>query len=152
MEKAGRAMAINFDHEKLRVYQEAIAFIAWCDELLERSPGRAAVRDHLDRAATSIPLNIAEGNGKRAGKDRRRFLEIARGSALECAACLDVLAVKTRVDASCVDEGKVYLKNIVSMLTGLIGVMSNQVKEEPESYEVDMKRAEQRMGKEGEGE
>ena len=44
-----------------------------------------------------IPLNIAEGNGKFSTIDRARFLEIARGSALECAACLDVLAVRKLV-------------------------------------------------------
>src|SRR5947207_6782236 len=45
-------------------------------------------------ASTSIPLNIAEGNGKFSAKDRARFFEMARGSALECAACLDVLLVR----------------------------------------------------------
>jgi four helix bundle protein len=53
-----------FDHEKLDVYQESIAFCGWVGEFLAAiSPG-AAAKDQLDRASTSIPLNIAEGNGK----------------------------------------------------------------------------------------
>ena len=83
-----------FDHEKLDVYREAIRFVAWADELLETIPKNLAVHNQLDRAATSIPLNIAEGNGKYTAPDRCRYFDIARGSALECAACLDVLVVK----------------------------------------------------------
>lgn len=41
----------------------------------------------------SIRINIAEGNGKTVEADRRRYFEIARGSALECAAIQDVLVV-----------------------------------------------------------
>ncbi len=81
----------RFDHEKLSVYQEAIKFVAWADDLLEMIPKNLAVHSQLDRAATSIPLNIAEGNGKYTAPDRCRFFDIARGSAPECAACLDVL-------------------------------------------------------------
>jgi len=43
-------------------------------------------RDQWFSAAQSIPRSIAEGNGKQSVKDRSRFLEIARGSAMECAA------------------------------------------------------------------
>jgi four helix bundle protein len=83
-----------FDHEKLDVYQEAIAFCGWVGEFLAGISAKAAAKDQLDRASTSIPLNVAEGNGKFSTVDRARFLEIACGSALECAACLDVLAVR----------------------------------------------------------
>jgi four helix bundle protein len=57
-------MTTYFDHEKLRVYQQAIAFVAWCSKLIDGSTKRGAVYDQLDRASTSIPLNVAEGNGK----------------------------------------------------------------------------------------
>jgi len=87
-------MNTSFDHEKLNVYQEAIKFVVWSDEILETLPKNLAVHDQLDRAATSISLNIAEGNGKYTAADRCRFFDIARGSALECAACLDVLVAK----------------------------------------------------------
>src|SRR5947207_14935871 len=87
-------MKTYFDHEKLDVYREAIAFCAWAGELLNSISAKAAAKDQLDRASTSIPLNIAEGNGKFSAKDRARFLEIARGSALECAAALDVLVAR----------------------------------------------------------
>src|SRR5712691_4808684 len=87
-------MKIYFDHEKLDVYQEAIAFCGWVGAFIAAISAKAAAKDQLDRASTSIALNIAEGNGKFSAKDRARFLEMARGSALECAACLDVLLVR----------------------------------------------------------
>ena len=113
------AMAL-FDHEKLNVYQESIRFVAWAQELLEPLPKSASVHNQLDRASTSVPLNIAEGNGKYTSKDRCKFFDVARGSALECAACLDVLAAKREVETIRVEEGKRYLVEIVSMLVGLI--------------------------------
>lgn len=66
--------------------------------MLDKLPRGASVRDQLDRASTSIPLNIAEGNGKFTSADRCRFFDNARGSALESAACLDVMIAKQFVD------------------------------------------------------
>ena len=111
-------MKTHFDHERLDVYQEAIGFISWVDEWLADIPKGLAVHNQLDRASTSIPLNIAEGNGKYTAADRCRFFDIARGSALECAACLDVLVTKKRIASA--DDGKAILVRIVSMLVGLI--------------------------------
>ena len=78
------------------------------------------VKDQLDRAATSIALNIAEGNGKYALKDRCRFFDIAHGSSLECAAGLDVLVAKSKLTTEQIRPGKERLQRIVQMLMGLI--------------------------------
>ncbi|MGN6366693.1 MAG: four helix bundle protein [Phycisphaerae bacterium] len=80
-----------FSHEKLEVYQQSIQFIVWLSPLMESSNKWGDVKDQLDRASTSIPLNIAEGNGKFFPKDRSRFFDIAHGSALECSAALRLL-------------------------------------------------------------
>ena len=110
----------QFDHEKLNVYQTAITFVAWSSELLTDIPKNISVHSQFDRASTSIALNIAEGNGKYTSADRCRFFDTARGSALECAACLDVLVAKTMIEESLAIEGKGMLLEIVSMLVGLI--------------------------------
>ena len=122
-----------FDHEKLNVYQEAIRFVAWADALLETLPKNLSAHDQLDRASTSIALNIAEGNGKYTAPDRCRFFDIARGSALECAACLDVLATKKQLVQ--MDQGKEILARIVSMLVGLIrSTSADRVHEDSPAY------------------
>ena len=109
-----------FDHEKLDVYQESITFIAWLSSLLEESGRVGDVKDQLDRASTSMALNVAEGNGKYNAKDRCRFFDIAHGSALECAAGLDVLVAKAKLTSDQIRPGKETLQRIVRMLFGLI--------------------------------
>jgi four helix bundle protein len=123
----------RFDHEKLKVYQASLEFISWATELLSKIASKAAVKDQLDRASTSIPPNFAEGNGKFAMRDRCRFLAFARGSALECAACLDVLVAKRLIDTAAIISGKQRLFEIVSMLTGLISSLSARIGEEPDT-------------------
>ena len=127
-------MRSSFDHEKLKVYQSAIRFITWSTDLLIHVKARAAVKDQLDRASTSVPLSIAEGNGKFAIRDRCRFLDFARGSALECAACLDVLIAKKLLEEKEVRAGKDQLLEIVSMLVGLINSLNARIQEEAPSY------------------
>ena len=113
-------MKSYFDHEKLDVYREAIAFCGWVGKLLSEISVKAAAKDQLDRASTSLPLNIAEGNGKFSGADRSRLLEVARGSALESAACLDVLVVRKLIASERIVPAKEQLVRIVNMLMGML--------------------------------
>jgi four helix bundle protein len=115
-----------FDHEKLDVYRETIAFIAWLSALLEGAVKLGDVKDHLDSASTSIALNIAEGNGKYSVKDRCRFFDTANGSALECAAGLDILVAKSKLTCDQIRPGKEHLQKIVRMLMGLLKSQSTR--------------------------
>jgi four helix bundle protein len=119
-------MKTYFDHERLNVYHEAIAFCGWVGDLLNDITGKAAAKDQLDRASTSLPLNIAEGNGKFSDADRSSFLEIARGSALECAACLDVLVVRKLIATERIVPAKEELVRIVNMLMGMLKRVSER--------------------------
>jgi four helix bundle protein len=109
-----------FDHEKLEVYRESISFVAWLSVLLDSASRVGEVKDQLDRASTSVSLNIAEGNGKYTPKDRCRFFDIAHGSALECAAGLDILVAKSKFTSQQIRPAKESLQRIVRMLIGLI--------------------------------
>ncbi len=113
-------MKAYFDHEKLNVYQVSLAFNGWVGEFLSSIDAKAAAKDQLDRAATSVPLNIAEGNGKFSTRDRARFFDIARGSALESAASLDVLVSRKLTTEAHVAAAKEQLVQIVNMLMGLL--------------------------------
>ncbi len=119
-----------FDHEKLEVYQESLAFLVWLEPLLQKLPPSLSARDRLDRAGTWISLNIAEGEGRFAGPDRCRFFEISRGSALECAAALDVLVAQGRCSPEEVLPGKERLRKIVTMLAQSIKTNSDYLARE----------------------
>ena len=119
-------MSKKFDHENLKVYQLELEFVAWVSELMieikkENKEARISeVISQLGRASLSALFNTAEGNGKRIRKGRIKFFDDARGSATECAACLDALVAKKAAGSSEIEPGKSMLYEIVSMLSGLI--------------------------------
>jgi four helix bundle protein len=135
-------MEAKFDHERLDVYQLELQFVAWVSALLSEVTKVSSCRtgevcDQLDRASLSILLNTAEGNGKRQRKIRAKFFDDARGSATESAACLDALVAKGACVRTLVVEGKELLFRIVSMLTKLVDLFSDEdrVREESAAYE-----------------
>ena len=108
-----------FNFRRLDVYGCSISFFKFSIPLTERVPvGYHSLADQLRRAAISIPLNVAEGSG-RFDKDERRYFSIARGSALECAAIMDVLEALGTPSVEEVTQGRELLERIVSMLTKL---------------------------------
>jgi len=108
-----------FDHEKLDVYRCSVAFAGMAMKLLPQIPReQAPLADQLRRASSSVPLNIAEACGKPTAADRARFFATARGSAMECAAILDIARLYGANHEN-VEEGKRLLHRIVAMLSKL---------------------------------
>jgi four helix bundle protein len=125
----------HFDHEKLDVYQLELKFLTWVTQFLVDISGPSLVqtrelREQLDRASLSALLNTAEGNGRRQGRQRAKFFDDARGSAIECAACLDASVAKGFVFLERIQSGKEMLVRIVAMLSKLV------VRFDPEQYRV----------------
>ncbi len=107
-------------HERLDVYQCALRFASLSFRVLETTArGQSELSDQLRRATLSIPLNIAEGTGKPAHGERARYYAIARGSAMECAAIVDLLRLLGAITEATASEAKVALERIVAMLTKL---------------------------------
>ncbi len=106
------------DFERLDVHRCAIDFLTLAVRIASHMPrGHSDLRDQLRRASSSIPLNIAEACGKTGNADRANFHAIARGSAFECAAILDVLQRFGAVAPEEVEEAKVLLSRVVAMLS-----------------------------------
>ena len=118
-----RRLADNGDmnFRRLDVYRLSMEHLALVtNTILPKIPkGHAHIRDQLRRAAMSIPLNIAESSGKTTRADQRRFFAIARGSAMECAAIIDVYRVLKVGEPSALEKADVLLQSIVRMLSKL---------------------------------
>jgi len=109
-----------FTHERLEAYKVAREFLAHAQEILDHTPrGASRLRDQLADAAESILLNTAEGAGRRSGADKARFFDIARGSAEECAAALDAIAIRRFATPEHVERGRTLLHRAVGLLSGL---------------------------------
>jgi four helix bundle protein len=103
--------------ERLDCYRVAVELNVLAARLVPR--GHRDIRDQLTRAALSISANLAEGCGRRAPADKAHFYSIARGSAMECAAIVDVIRSLGLAPVGTCKDARWLLVRIVQMLTKL---------------------------------
>jgi len=127
---------MTLDHEKLLVYQRALDLLDKLDRVIDAMPaGRAHLRDQLDRAGTSVVLNIAEGGGEFSRLEKQRFYRFAKRSATESAAVLDILERRKAVPLELLTEARAELRPVVAMLTTMTMVRSGPLTDLPENPE-----------------
>jgi len=82
-----------YKFQNLEVYQVALGYIHQVYEVSRQLPDseRFNLKSQLQRAATSVPLNIAEGSTGQTNTEQRRFLGLALRSYLETVACMDLI-------------------------------------------------------------
>ena len=83
----------EYKFQKLDVYKLALAYIKSVYLLSHKLPDRERfnLTNQIERAATSIALNIAEGSTGQSDLEQKRFLGLALRSYLETIACLDLI-------------------------------------------------------------
>ena len=112
-----------FDHEKLDVYKAAIEFVVLIDQVIEELPkGKGYLADQLQRAGSSVLLNIAEGSGEYSGSEKCRFYRMAKRSATECAGIFDICLRLQLINENKSLKSRQLLLRIVSMLTKMAQV------------------------------
>jgi len=105
----------QLDANRLHVYHVALELHALCSTLVPLL--NRIVKDQLERASLSVILNTAEAGGRRSRRDKARYYAIARGSATEVAALLDVLALRRLASPAAIRTGRRLAIRVVQMLT-----------------------------------
>ncbi|MBI3362346.1 MAG: four helix bundle protein [Chloroflexi bacterium] len=118
---------------ELKVWQRAMDFTVKVYELTAQFPKseQFGLVSQLRRAATSIPLNIAEGAGAGSDAEFRRFLSIAARSGYEI---MTGLEISQRLGYANEEQGKPFLAEvdeIVGMLVGLMRKLESKTSRRP---------------------
>ena len=115
-------------YKDLGVYQKSYEAAKVVYRLSESFPKSEeyGLASQLRRAATSIPLNIAEGHGKREGtKELLRYIRMARGSNAEVAVLLDFAKDFEYITEEEHAKATASYEEIGKMLTGLIKALTD---------------------------
>ncbi len=117
---------MTFAFEDLKVYKKSLRFSVEAIRLAKTvSKDNRTLADQLTRAASSIPLNIAEGNGRWHFKERLNFFKIARGSVFECVAIIDLLHGLGLISQGNFQRLKKDLDEVSRMISGLVNKSRN---------------------------
>lgn len=108
------------EHERLDVYRLAVELHRSALAIVPRR-GARVLRSQVERAALGVVLNIAEGAGRRSRPDKQRFYEIARGSATEVAAILDIALACSLASPNAYAHARLLAVRVVQILTKLAG-------------------------------
>ncbi len=95
----------------------ALELTALVQRLVPR--GHRELRDQLTRASLSVPLNVAEGAGRHGHREQAHLYAIARASAMECSAIVDVVRSLDLAPIAACRDARWLIVRIVQMLTKL---------------------------------
>lgn len=125
------ATRMAFIFEKLIVCQKSLELVEAIERLRHERDRKIPhpLIDQLFRASLSIPLNIAEGNGRWHKGDKRNFFWIARGSVFECVPLVQLLQRSQFITESECATLYAKLEELSKMVTGLVQRFESTEKE-----------------------
>ena len=111
----------DFYYRKLLVYQQSMQLLSDVYCLTRKFPPKEAygLTNQLQRAAVSIPSNIAEGMGMFSIKERMHFLEISNGSIMEVMCQLETAQLLGYITTEELQEQERKVSVLAKMMIGL---------------------------------
>lgn len=109
-------------YRELHVWQKSMDFVVECYRATEMFPKSETygLASQLQRAAVSVPANIAEGQGRNHTREFINHLSIAYGSLMEVETHLQIAARLRYIDESLLDRLLLLSNEIGRMLNGLM--------------------------------
>lgn len=103
-----------FSFQKLQIYQLAKEIVKYNYKLTKKFPSeeKFALVQQMNRAAVSLPSNIAEGTGRKSNKDKAHFINIAYGSLMELVCQMEIALELEYIEQSEYDEFIKKAKNL----------------------------------------
>lgn len=111
-----------FDFENLSVYKKSLVLIDKIFKVYKtlNTEYRFSIGNNLVRAGLSIANNLAEGNGKKSTKEKKRYFDIASDSTRECVSVFNVLKRQNIIEDKLYKEIRIDAREVTSMIRGLI--------------------------------
>jgi four helix bundle protein len=111
----------DFYYRKLKVYHQSLRLVKEIYHLTDLFPlqERNGLINQIQRAAISIPSNIAEGMGRFSIKERMHFIEIAYGSLMEVMCQLEIAESLNYITIEQFKDQEILISEISKMLIGL---------------------------------
>lgn len=113
-------------HRRLILWQKAMDFVVETYKVAARFPSaeKFGIASQIQRAAVSIPSNIAEGAARKSRREYLQFLYIARGSISELDTQLEIALRLGYMDEQCYASAQERLEELSRMLSALITALS----------------------------
>ena len=119
----------EFAFEKLRVWQEARGWVKSIYATTGRFPEseRFGMISQLNRAAVSVPTNLAGGSGRISKKDQAHFTHLAYSSLMECMNLLLLACDQNFVSESELHQQRISIDSLSAQLNALHQSQTRQV-------------------------
>lgn len=115
------------DFRKLNIWIQAIEIVTKIYKLSEQLPDteKFGLKSQIQRAAVSIPSNIAEGASRNSEVEFKRFLEIAIGSSFELETQLLIIENLTMINSDVLKDIFILISSEQKMINSLISKINS---------------------------
>ena len=113
---------MEFSFEKLDAWKDAMKLTEVIYKMTKIFPEeeKYGIISQIQRAAVSIPVNIAEGRGRYHTKEQIQFFYTARGSLYEVITLLKLSLSLRFIEQDKYNDAVIKCENVLSKLSGLI--------------------------------
>jgi four helix bundle protein len=118
------------NYKELNIWKSGIEIVKATYQLSKLLPEseKFGIISQMNRAAVSIPANVAEGSGRNSDRDYVRFIQIALGSAFELQTYFIIIVEMNWVKIDEIEKCQKLLEEEIKMMQAFIRKLSESYK------------------------